>query len=73
MASKVARLATLPVVAVMLRTAAVCFMEGALVAGVRLVKVFTDPFNEIKTYRMAPLHLLRGPLIAPMTDEQSGA
>jgi len=31
-----------------------------------MTKILTDPFNDIKTYYKAPMHLLRGELIDPM-------
>jgi hypothetical protein len=33
-------------------------------------KIITDPFHDIWLYHKAPLHLLRGELIDPMTHAQ---
>jgi len=37
-----------------------------------MFKILTDPFHDIKLYHRAPLHLLRGELIDPMTHARRG-
>jgi hypothetical protein len=44
------------------------WLEQDLITGlVWLTKILTDPFHDIWLYHKAPLHLLRGELIDPMT------
>jgi hypothetical protein len=41
--------------------------QGAMTAVVWVSKILTDPFHDIWLYHRAPLHLMRGELIDPMT------
>lgn len=44
------------------------WVQQGLVTGLAwMSKILTDPFHDIKLYHRAPLHLLRGELIDPMT------
>jgi hypothetical protein len=49
------------------RTVHLFFLKDVQTGLVWLTKIVTDPFHDIKLYHRAPLHLLRGELIAPMT------
>lgn len=49
------------------RTVQLFFLKDVQTGLVWLTKILTDPFHDIKLYHRAPLHLLRGELIAPMT------
>ena len=47
------------------------WMQDGLITGlVWATKIITDPFHDIWLYHKAPLHLLRGELIDPMTHAQ---
>jgi hypothetical protein len=47
------------------------WIQDGLVTGlVWATKIITDPFHDIWLYHKAPLHLLRGELIDPMTHAQ---
>ncbi|HZO23359.1 MAG TPA: hypothetical protein VFB37_12725 [Steroidobacteraceae bacterium] len=50
------------------RTVHLFFLKDVQTGLVWLTKILTDPFHDIKLYHRAPLHLLRGELIAPMTS-----
>jgi len=49
----------------MFRTVQLFFLKDFQTGLVWLTKILTDPFHDIKLYHRAPLHLLRGELIAP--------
>ena len=53
------------------RTVQLFFLRDVQTGLVWMTKILTDPFNDIKLYHRAPLHLLRGELIDPMTDEEA--
>jgi hypothetical protein len=47
------------------------WMQDGLMTGLAwATKIITDPFHDIWLYHKAPLHLLRGELIDPMTHAQ---
>ncbi len=48
------------------RTVHLFFLRDVQTGLVWLTKILTDPFNDIKLYHKAPLHLLRGELIDPL-------
>ena len=48
------------------RTVQLFFLKDLQTGLVWITKIVTDPFHDIKLYHKAPLHLLRGELIAPM-------
>jgi len=50
----------------MFRTVQLFFLKDLQTGLVWITKIVTDPFHDIKLYHKAPLHLLRGELIAPM-------
>jgi hypothetical protein len=52
------------------RTVHLFFLRDVQTGLVWLTKILTDPFNDIKTYYRAPLFLIRGQLIDPMSDLQ---
>jgi hypothetical protein len=47
------------------RTVHLFFIKGMQSGLVWMTKILTDPFHDVKLYRNAPLHLLRGELIDP--------
>jgi len=49
------------------RTVHLFFLKDVQTGLVWITKIITDPFHDIKLYHKAPLYLLRGELIAPMT------
>ena len=53
------------------RTVQLFFVQDVQTGMVWMTKILTDPFHDIKLYHRAPLRLLRGQLIDPMTDEQT--
>ncbi|HEY3784037.1 MAG TPA: hypothetical protein VGL55_02025 [Steroidobacteraceae bacterium] len=55
------------------RTVHLFFLKDVQTGMVWLTKIVTDPFHDIKLYHRAPLHLLRGELIAPMAGAGLGA
>ena len=57
---------TVGIGALLFRTVQLFFIKGVQTGLVWLTKIITDPFNDILTYRKAPLYLLRGELIDPM-------
>ena len=52
------------------RTVQLFFVRDVQTGLVWMTKILTDPFHDIKLYHRAPLCLLRGQLIDPMTDKQ---
>src|SRR5215470_1558017 len=48
------------------RTVQLFFIADVRTGLVWMTKILTDPFHDIALYHKAPLHLLRGELIAPM-------
>jgi hypothetical protein len=53
------------------RTVQLFFVKDVQTGLVWMTKILTDPFHDIRLYHRAPLHLLRGQLIDPMTDKQA--
>lgn len=53
------------------RTVHLFFLKDIQTGLVWLTKILTDPFHDIKLYHKAPLYLLRGELIDPMSHRQS--
>jgi hypothetical protein len=53
------------------RTVQLFFVRDVQTGLVWMTKILTDPFHDIKLYHRAPLCLLRGQLIDPMTDRQT--
>jgi hypothetical protein len=49
------------------RTIHLFFLKDVQTGLVWLTKILTDPFHDVKLYWSAPLHLLRGELIDPMS------
>jgi hypothetical protein len=49
------------------RTVHLFFLKDVQTGLVWLTKILTDPFHDVKLYWSAPLHLLRGELIDPMS------
>jgi hypothetical protein len=49
------------------RTVHLFFLKDVQTGLVWITKILTDPFHDIMLYHKAPLYLLRGELIAPMT------
>jgi hypothetical protein len=54
----------------LLRTVHLFFLQDIETGLVWMMKILTDPFNDIKLYHKAPLYLMRGELIDPMLDKQ---
>ena len=52
------------------RTVHLFFLKDIQTGLVWLTKILTDPFHDIKLYHKAPVYLLRGQLIDPMTGEE---
>lgn len=50
----------------LIRTVQLFVIRNVQTGLVWCVKILTDPFNDLKLYHRAPLHLLRGQLIDPM-------
>ena len=57
----------LGVTGLFVRVAQLWSTQGVLTATAWLAKILTDPFHDVKLYYKAPLSLLRGELIDPMT------
>lgn len=55
-------------IAVVLRTAFLCLTRDMQTGLVWATKILTDPFHDVKIYHRAPLYLLRGEMLDPMTD-----
>jgi hypothetical protein len=53
------------------RTVQLFFVQDVQTGMVWMTKILTDPFHDIRLYHKAPICLLRGQLIDPMTDEQT--
>ncbi len=56
----------LGVAGLLFRVGQLWIQDDAITALAWMTKILTDPFNDIKTYYKAPMHLLRGELIDPM-------
>ena len=54
------------------RTVHLFFLRDVQTGIVWMLKILTDPFHDVKLYYKAPLHLLRGELIDPMTHAAHG-
>jgi len=54
--------------ALMFRAVQLFFSKNVRTGLVWLTKIITDPFNDVKIYYKAPLYLLRGELIDPMSE-----
>jgi hypothetical protein len=52
------------------RTFHLFYLKDARTGLVWLTKILTDPFHDLKLYYKAPVYLLRGELIDPMSHEQ---
>lgn len=52
------------------RTIHLFFIKDVTTGIVWLVKILTDPFNDIRLYHKAPLHLLRGQWLDPMESDR---
>ncbi len=52
------------------RTVHLFFLQGVMAGLAWMTKILTDPFHDIKLYYKAPLYLLRGQLIDPMTSHR---
>ena len=61
----------LGIVGLLFRTVQLFFVRDVQTGLVWMAKILTDPFHDIKLYHRAPLCLLRGQLIDPMTDRQA--
>ncbi len=59
---------TVGALAVLLRTVYLSVAFAPRHGLVWMTKILTDPFHDIRIYWKAPLHLLRGELLDPMTD-----
>ena len=57
----------LPRHGLLFRTVHLFFLKDVQTGLVWLTKIVTDPFHDIMLYYKAPLYLLRGELIAPLT------
>jgi hypothetical protein len=57
----------LGVAGLLFRTGQLWITQSRFTALVWMTKILTDPFHDIWLYKRAPLHLLRGELIDPMT------
>lgn len=49
------------------RTLHLCVIKDVRTGVVWMTKILTDPFHDVKLYHKAPIHLLRGELIDPMS------
>ncbi len=52
------------------RTVHLFFLHGVVAGLSWMTKILTDPFHDIKLHHMAPMYLLRGELIDPMTSHR---
>jgi len=59
---------TVGALAVLLRTVYLSVAFAPRHGLVWMTKILTDPFHDIRIYWKAPLHLLRGEMLDPMTD-----
>jgi len=55
------------VAGLLFRAAQLTLQQGAMTALVWVTKILTDPFHDVYLYHKAPLHLLRGEIMDPMT------
>ncbi len=62
----------LGVAGLLFRAAQLLVQQNALTAVVWVTKILTDPFHDVYLYHKAPLHLLRGELMDPMTHVRHG-
>jgi hypothetical protein len=53
------------------RTVHLFFLKDVETGLVWMTKILTDPFHDIKLYHKAPLYVLRGEFIDPMTDRHA--
>ena len=58
--------------ALVFRVAQLWIIRDAQTAWVWLVKILTDPIHDVMLYHRAPLYLLRGELIDPMSSHEGG-
>jgi hypothetical protein len=56
----------------MFRMVQLFFQRGVNIGLAWAMKILTDPFHDLKLYHKAPIALLRGELIDPMTHAQAG-
>ena len=54
--------------AILLRTAYLAATVAPIQGIAWMTKILTDPFHDIRIYWKAPLHLMRGEMLDPMTD-----
>jgi hypothetical protein len=54
--------------ALIFRTVQLAFLKDLQTGLVWITKILTDPFHDVMLYYRAPLHLLRGELVDPMTE-----
>ncbi len=59
---------SLAAIAVALRVLWLAATQGLQTGLVWATKILTDPFHDVRLYYKAPLHVLRGDLLDPMTD-----
>ena len=62
----------LGVIALIIRTLHLFFIENVQTGLVWATKIITDPFNDFKTYMKSPFYLLRGETIDPMIHVAHG-
>ena len=60
------------VIALIVRTVHLFFIENVQTGLVWATKIITDPFNDFKTYMKSPFYLLRGEMIDPMIHVAHG-
>ncbi|MBN8452398.1 hypothetical protein [Accumulibacter sp.] len=58
---------SLGIAGLLLRVAQLCLRDGPLTGLAWAVKIITDPFHDISLYYKAPLHLLKGERLDPMS------
>ena len=61
----------LAVLALVVRTVHLFFIQDVQTGLVWATKILTDPFNDFKTYMKSPLYLLKGELLDPMHHVES--
>lgn len=59
---------SLGIAGLLLRVAQLCLRDGPLTGLAWAVKIITDPFHDISLCYKAPLHLLKGERLDPMSD-----
>jgi hypothetical protein len=62
----------LGVAGLLFRAGQLLLTQGAMTALVWVTKILTDPFHDVMLYRNAPLQLLRGERLDPMTHVSRG-